>query len=103
MGDRIGIEPRQSLLNILSQNITANSARLKTFTCLILAVIEERTVNLTILASHNPNQIQQESNYRKLQRWFESFCLPWQDVARLTLSRIKRIPKSMDNTRINTT
>jgi len=87
------METHQSLLSLINQKINAHKSRLKTLTCLILAVIEERTVNLTVLAAHNPSNIEQESNYRKLQRWFESFNLPYQDVAKLTLERLEK-PKA---------
>jgi len=96
------METYQSLLSVLSKKVKSNKARLKTFACLILAVIEERTVNLVVLASHHPEHTQQESHYRKFQRWFESWTLPWQDLAQMILDRLKKPSKgfmlSMDRT-----
>ena len=57
------METNQSLLSLINQKINPLKSRLKTFACLILAVIEERSVNLTILAAHNLSNIEQESNY----------------------------------------
>lgn len=93
----------QQLLQALGSNLNANQARLKTLVLLVAAVLQHRTVNLTILATtHDGKKVTNESRYRRFQDFFLRFglCLP--SVAQTVLSRIPKPPQgyvlAMDRT-----
>ena len=92
----------QTLLNTLNQSVDSNKARLKVFAALIVGVIHCRSVNLSRLAAFQASEALQQSQYRKLQRFFEQWLLPWEAIAKLTLLKIPKPPKgyvlSMDRT-----
>ena len=92
----------QALLSTLVQSVDSNKARLKVFAALIAGVIHCRNVNLSRLAAFQASEALQESQYRKLQRFFEQWLLPWEAIAKLTLLKIPKPRKgyllSMDRT-----
>ena len=62
----------QALLSSLVQSVDSKKARLKVFAALIAGVIHCRNANLSRLAAFQASEALQESQYRKLQRYFES-------------------------------
>jgi len=92
----------QALLSTLIQSVDSNKARLKVFAALIAGVIHCRSANLSRLATYQASEAKQESQYRKLQRFFEQWILPWESLAKLTLIKIPKPRKgyilSMDRT-----
>ena len=66
---------------------------MKVLTCLVLGIIGCREVNLVKLASYQNSDASLESQYRKLQRFFKLWVMPWERLALLTLSRIPK-PKT---------
>lgn len=98
----LDMDTYQAILNTLHQSTTSNKARLKVLTCLIIGVIRSRSVNLSKLASLQNSNASEDSQYRKIQRFFLQWILPWADIAKLTLRKIPK-PKngyilSMDRT-----
>ena len=92
----------KKLLNTLSKSLTSNQARLKTFSALIVGVIHFRSVNLSRIAAFQNSGASEDSQYRKLQRFFKDWVLPWQEVASMVLLKIPKPKKgyvlSMDRT-----
>jgi hypothetical protein len=98
----LDMDTYQAILSTLSQGTTSNKARLKVFACLIIGVIRCRSVNLSKLAALQNSDASEDSQYRKLQRFFLQWVFPWIDIAKITLNRIPK-PKggyilSMDRT-----
>mgnify|MGYP003754294377 CR=1 FL=1 len=57
---------------------------------MVLGIMHCRTVNLSRLAAFQVSDAKQESQYRKLQRFFQKWLLPWNCIAKLTLSKIPK-------------
>ena len=98
----LDMDTYQAILNTLSQSTTSNKARLKVFACLIIGVIKSRSVNLSKLSALQNSDASQDSQYRKLQRFFLQWIFPWVDIGQLILTKIPK-PKngyilSMDRT-----
>lgn len=79
-----------ALFESLKNHFTFNKARLKVLSCLIIGVIRCRDVNLVKLASHQTSDATHESQYRKLQRFFELWKFDWKEASLLTLSKIPK-------------
>ena len=63
-------------LSILNKNLTWNKARLKCLSSLVRSFIKNATVNLTVASTCMTKGTLKQSEYRKAQRFFESFlCL----------------------------
>lgn len=86
----------------LKGQLSLNKPRLKVLTGLILGVISIRDVNLVKLACYQESDATDESQYRKLQRFFKLWLFSWEEIARLTLSKIPKPRRgyvlSMDRT-----
>jgi hypothetical protein len=98
----LDMDTYQAILSTLNQSTTSNKARLKVFACLIIGVIKSRSVNLSKLSSLQNSDASQDSQYRKLQRFFLQWVFPWVDISKIILSKISK-PKegytlSMDRT-----
>lgn len=87
-----------AVLKSLSSHFSCNKARIKVLSGLIMGVIRARDVNLTVLASYQCSEASHQSHYRKLQRFFEKWVMPWQEIAKLTLSKI---PKPVQGYNLN--
>lgn len=81
-----------SLLNILSQHLGGNNARLKVLSDLIICLLKARSVNLVHLATHSQLSTPQTSIYRRFQRFFSQWDFPELLLAKYILSRLS-IPK----------
>jgi hypothetical protein len=98
----LDMDTYQAILSTLDQSTASNKSRLKVLTCLIIGVIRSRSVNLSKLAAYQNSDASEDSQYRKLQRFFLQWVFPWIDIAKLTLKKIPK-PKngyilSMDRT-----
>ena len=98
----LDMDTYQAILSTLNQSTTSNKSRLKVLACLIIGVIRTRSVNLSKLASHQNSDASEDSQYRKLQRFFLQWVFPWIGIAEITLNKIPK-PKngyilSMDRT-----
>lgn len=81
------------LLQPLAESLQCNLARLKCLSLLISAVMQHRTVNLTILATTNDGKsCSNESRYRRFQDFFLKFALCLPSVGRFILQRIPKPP-----------
>ena len=80
----------QALLTTLVQSVDSNKARLKVFAAMIVGVIHCRSSNLSRLSACQASEAKQESQYRKLQRFFEQWIFPWEDIAKITLLKIPK-------------
>lgn len=79
------------LLQPLAESLQCNLARLKCLSLLVSAVIQHRTVNLTILATTNDGKdCSNESRYRRFQDFFLNFALCIPSVGRFILQRIPK-------------
>lgn len=78
-----------SLERVLSANLTWNKARIKLLARLLVALVQVRTVNLAQLASVLQSEALIESNYKRLQRFFRFFQMPYADLACLTVKILK--------------
>ncbi len=72
----LDMDTYQAILNTLNQSTTSNKARLKVLACLIIGVIRTRSVNLSKLASYQTSNASEDSQYRKLQRFFSLWLFP---------------------------
>lgn len=74
-----------TLTNKLSPHIALSKSRLETLCCMVIGMASARTVNLTHLASEMPGEAQINSNYRRLQRFFQHVNLGGDWSARLVV------------------
>ncbi len=86
----LDMDTYQSILSTLNQSSTSNKARLKVFACLIIGVIKSRSVNLSKLASLQNSDASQDSQYRKLQRFFLQWVFPWIDIGKMIRNKIPK-------------
>lgn len=70
----------------LAANVTWNRARIKLLARLLVALIAVKTVNLAEVASVLNAGALVDSNYKRLQRFFRHFQMPYAEVARLVVS-----------------
>ncbi len=79
------------LADILREHLIMNAARIFFIACFINALIKVRTVNLKEIAVAFPGSACNDSQYRKIQRFFKDSALDLSMIARLTveLSPIK--------------
>lgn len=93
---------QHTLFQKLSPFFSYNKARLKVLCCLIIGVIRAKDVNLVALAFYQGSNASDQSQYRKLQRFFKQWKFDWKEQAKFTLSRIKKPRKgyslAMDRT-----
>ncbi|TPM71674.1 IS4 family transposase [Mesorhizobium sp. B2-3-3] len=94
-----------ALIETLSRHFALRNSRLETLTVLIIGLVQGRTVNLSHVASHFPGVAQHGSNYRRLQRFFQSIRLDQALVAQivvrmLNLSRPKYLALDRTNWRV---
>ena len=75
-----------ALMALLQDHLKWNRARLFTLAALVLAVLRLRTVNLVRLASTLNPKRGAETNYRRLQRFFEQFAPDYDTLAELLLA-----------------
>ncbi len=73
---KFDMDTYQAILRTLNQSTTSNKAQLKVLTCLIIGVIRSRSVNLSKLDSLQQSNASEESQYRKLQRFFLLWIFP---------------------------
>lgn len=71
----------RSLEQTLFDNLPWNQARIKFVARFLLALFAVRTVNLSILATAFSGRAQEESNYKRLQRFLRHFELPYAQLA----------------------
>jgi hypothetical protein len=71
----------RSLEQTLLDNLPWNKARIKFVARFLLALYAVRTVNLSILATTFSGRAQEESNYKRLQRFLREFELPYAQLA----------------------
>jgi len=60
-----------TLTSTLSPHLALGKTRLQTLACLIIGLVNGRTVNLTHIATQFSGSAQVSSNYRRLQRFFQ--------------------------------
>jgi hypothetical protein len=69
----------------LRDNVTWNKARINFLARFIIALIEVRTVNLSEIASVFLGRAKRESHYKRVQRFFRFFEMPYAQVARFVV------------------
>ena len=74
-----------ALIETLKRHFALRNSRLETLAVLIIGLVQGRTVNLSHVASHFPGTAQHGSNYRRLQRFFQSIQLNQAVVAQLVV------------------
>ena len=75
----------RSLEQTLFDNLPWNKARIKFVTRFLLALYAVQTVNLSILATAFSGYAQEESNYKRLQRFLREFELPYAQLAQFVI------------------
>ncbi|MBX3278372.1 MAG: IS4 family transposase [Acidobacteria bacterium] len=71
----------RSVEQTLSQNLSWHRARIKFVAAFIVALVTVKNVNLMEIACALDGKAKQSSQYKKLQRFFRFFELPYADVA----------------------
>jgi Transposase DDE domain len=94
-----------ALIETLSRHFVLRNSRLETLAVLIIGLVQGRTVNLSHIASQFPGTAQHGSNYRRLQRFFQSIRLDQALVAQivvrmLNLSRPKCLALDRTNWKV---
>lgn len=74
-----------SLEQTLSENLPWHKARIKFIAAFLLALITVKNVNLVEIACSFSGPAKQESNYKRLQRFFRFFELPYADIAQFVV------------------
>jgi hypothetical protein len=75
--------PQRLLKQALAEHLDWHGARLSFLAHFILALFQVRTVNLAEIAQAFSGRVKPESNYRRLQRFFQQFTIDYATVARL--------------------
>ncbi|MCW5969196.1 MAG: IS4 family transposase [Blastocatellales bacterium] len=70
-----------SLEQTLFDNLPWNKARIKFVARFLMALYAVRTVNLSILATAFSGRAQEDSNYKRLERFLREFELPYAELA----------------------
>ena len=76
------------LRTYLAQHIAASEHRLDFMARFILALIQVKTVNLTQIALAFNGQVKSESNYRRIQRFFEQFSFDKQVISQWLIAQL---------------
>lgn len=76
-------DPAYLLKSALSEHLSWHGARLTFLAHFLLALIKVRSVNLAELATGFGGRAKTESHYKRLQRFFRSFELNYDELARL--------------------
>ena len=79
-----------TLLTQLSPHFSFNKARLKVLCCLVTGIVRSRDVNLVRLKSFIDSNAIDQSQYRRLQRFFKLWKFNWKEQALFTLSKVKK-------------
>jgi Transposase DDE domain len=69
----------------LATNLSLNKARIKFLACFLIAILQVKTVNLTEIATAFSGTAKEQSNYKRLQRFFRLFELPYSLIADLVV------------------
>lgn len=83
----------QDLLKTFQDHLGGNLARLKCLTDTVFALTLARSVNLVHIATHSKSKAKNESHYRRLQRFLQSWGMPRKKITELILSKIPK-PKN---------
>lgn len=83
------------LLTQLSKYVKWNHARLCFLANFLLAMIRTRTSNLSEIAGGFSGKTQKASNYRRIQRFFQSFSIDFTWIAKL-IAEIIKVPQPWD-------
>src|ERR1043165_3504190 len=75
----------------LRDNVIWNKARINFLTKFIIAITQVRTINLSEVASVFLGHAKRESHYKRVQRFFRFFELPYAQMARLVV-RLLGVP-----------
>ena len=99
---KIGMSKSHTLFTQLSSHFSCNKARLTMLSFLIIGIIRARDVNLIRLQSFIESDATDQSQYRRLQRFFKLWKFNWKEHALFTLSKVKKPKKgyrlNMDRT-----
>lgn len=71
----------RSLEPTLSENLPWHRARIKFVAAFVVALVTVKNVNLVEIACAFAGKAKQESQYKKLQRFFRFFELPYAEIA----------------------
>ena len=77
--------PQRLLKQALAEHLDWHGARLSFLAHFILALFQVRTVNLAEIAQAFSGRVKPESNYRRLQRFFQQFAIDYATVARVVV------------------
>jgi hypothetical protein len=75
----------RSIEQTLLENLPWNKARIKFVARFLSALYAVQTVNLSFLATAFSGRAQEESNYKRLQRFLREFELPYAELARFVV------------------
>lgn len=92
---------RAALMATLSGQFSLSKSRLETLASLLIAMVSNRTVNLTHAACHLPGEAVHASRYRRLQRFFQHVRLDQDAVAQLVMGMLnlnRPVPLALDRT-----
>ena len=78
--------PINTLREMLGRSFAFRKSRLESFCVLVFGVFVARTVNLSHLACHFPGRAQADSNYRRLQRFFEQVRFDFDGLAKFLVA-----------------
>ena len=76
----------RSLEQTLAQHLPWHKARVKFVAAFVLALVSVKTVNLVELACALGGKAKPESQYKKLQRFFRFFEIPYADIAQFVVA-----------------
>ncbi|MBD8556991.1 hypothetical protein IFT84_21010 [Rhizobium sp. CFBP 8762] len=77
-----------ALIETLSRHFVLRNSRLETLAVLIVGLVQCRTFNLSHIAGQFPAGAQHGSNYRRLQRFFQSIRLDQARVAQIVVAML---------------
>lgn len=95
------LEHKRKLQETLAASLPINRARLTCLSLVILALIQEKSVNLANLSLAFQGKTKPESSYRRLKRFFAEVRLDQLQVARLILSLLPPPPYTLCVDRTN--
>ena len=87
-----------ALRNALRAHLNWHGARVTFLALFLVALYRVKTVNLAQIATAFPGTAKVESNYKRLQRFFRSFELDYDTLARLVIKVMEISELLGDNT-----
>jgi hypothetical protein len=78
----------EALKRVFQSHMPINAARLHCLVAIIIGLLKVRTVNFTEIADAFPGRAVKDSRYKRIQRFFRSYCFDYDMIAMFVVKLI---------------